>query len=1419
MAADGQVVFEINSDDKKGRQAIDKFTQDLEKSGQKWEKDAKDSTDSIGSSFSSMFSKIAAGAAAAKIGQWLVDFGKQAISAASDLQEVQNVVDVTFGDGARQIEAWAQTAATQFGLTETQAKRFTSTMGAMLKSSDIADDKIVEMSTDLAGLAADMASFYNMDFETAFQKIRSGISGETEPLKQLGINMSVANLEAFALTKGITKAFDAMSQGEQTMLRYQYLMQATADAQGDFARTSDGFANATRMLESNIEQLKANVGSVLMPTVTAVVNGLNDIAGAAAALTSKGSRTVLDDFAEIDLNLDAKLKEINDTAASANALADALDDLSGRTYTADNLTGFVNAISGSVGGLDAAMEAAKKGDYPGTIKAIAQAMADTGGADAATWETLLKAIGDNLPSATDATGADTSTADFLAAAAEAAEKLGGEYPGLWADFIGTLGGEAAGEMLKNFAGAADGAKNMADFAAAGNTLKPDSGASWTALLKALDDTGSLSGLAGAGYNLQSFADALNGESVDQNRADAWNSLLSTLSANAEALSELTGMSADDTRRWLAGLAESANSLDPNSPYGWSELYDTLLQGLPGLQNNATYLAAMAEAGNALKPESKANWSELLKALDATGNLSGLAGAGYNLQSFADALNGESVDQNRADAWNSLLSTLSANAEALSELTGMSADDTRRWLAGLAESANSLDPNSPYGWSELYDTLLQGLPGLQNNATYLAAMAEAGNALKPDSGDSWTALLKALDETGSLTGLAGAGGNLQTLADALNGKGVDQDRAQAWQTLLSALSANAEGLSKLTGKSAEETKTWLSDLAEGANALDPSSAEGWEALYNTLLQGLPGLENTEFGAGLFQSLNAGTGSAEANLRALGIETDDIADKQAAWLEVCNRLVKTIPGLSSIINTETGEVKGGTDAIREYVREWQQGQEKLAMLEALASKREALASEYGDLRGLQVDAKYKRALAERAKAAYMAAAGVDTLTDAENAFFDAEATGNGKTYKALMDLKEAYDEAETAAEEAESAYQKRNDAASEAIGIIDELTAKYGEEAAALNDASGAVSEWSQETKDAAAAAVAAAADALEALDKYYENVRSDTQRSVDGVVSGFQKIVTPADEAREKMADLTSQIDELNAAGKDSTGLQKTFASVENSIPSVQNMTAALEDQLNYLNQYKEYLDAARAAGVSDDILASLSDGSTQSFDYLRALATTGSEAEIQQLNALYAGIEAKKKDLTDALTEQRLAGDAEFQGLADAAAEAVAKLDKYSEAESGMERTVQGIADGIAAKIPEVQAQVDALNAALSGLGALGNFGSGLLGGLVSGVKGVFNLRIPAHQAGLDYVPFDNYLAALHEGESVLTAEESRAWRNYKYGAASVNSLDYDALGGVMRENVRAGGNVYLDGRTVGRVISGRQADDLRNLERSGWQK
>ena len=208
----------------------------------------------------------------------LVKFGVDAINVASDLSEVQNVVDTTFGDGAGKIEEFARNAKTAFGLSELSAKKYTGTMGAMLKSMGLSSDAVLQMSTDMTGLAGDFASFYNLDHEDAFNKIRAGISGETEPLKQLGINMSVANLEAYALSQGIEKAYNTMTQAEQATLRYNYLMSVTADAQGDFAKTAEtSLANSLRILSLEMETLSSTIGADLLPVALEAVQGLTDM--------------------------------------------------------------------------------------------------------------------------------------------------------------------------------------------------------------------------------------------------------------------------------------------------------------------------------------------------------------------------------------------------------------------------------------------------------------------------------------------------------------------------------------------------------------------------------------------------------------------------------------------------------------------------------------------------------------------------------------------------------------------------------------------------------------------------------------------------------------------------------------------------------------------------------------------------------------------------------------------------------------------------------------------------------------------------------------------------------------------------------------------------------------------------------------
>ena len=205
----------------------------------------------------------------------LANLGKSAIGFGSDITEIENVVDVSFGSMADEAYKFASTAKEQFGLSELAAKQYSGTMMAMMKSSGVAQDAASKMSISLAGLAGDIASFYNIDTDTAFQKIRSGISGEIEPLRQLGINLSVANMEAYALSRGITTSYNAMSQAEKVALRYNYLMSVTGDVQGDFVRTSGTWANQFRLLTLNFQSLSAVIGQGLIAGILPAIQALN----------------------------------------------------------------------------------------------------------------------------------------------------------------------------------------------------------------------------------------------------------------------------------------------------------------------------------------------------------------------------------------------------------------------------------------------------------------------------------------------------------------------------------------------------------------------------------------------------------------------------------------------------------------------------------------------------------------------------------------------------------------------------------------------------------------------------------------------------------------------------------------------------------------------------------------------------------------------------------------------------------------------------------------------------------------------------------------------------------------------------------------------------------------------------------------
>ena len=210
-----------------------------------------------------------------------VKFTKEALKNASDLEEVQNVVDVVYGDMSNAVDNWSKTAAKNFGLSETLAKKYAGLYGAMSKSFDFATEDALTMGTTLAGLAGDVASFYNISVEDAYKKLKSVYSGETETLKDIGVVMTQTALDQYALAHGYGRTTKEMSEQEKVALRYRFILDKLSEANGDYLRTSGNWANMVRTAKLEIQSLSGEVGSELMPAAKIVfssaVNGIKTV--------------------------------------------------------------------------------------------------------------------------------------------------------------------------------------------------------------------------------------------------------------------------------------------------------------------------------------------------------------------------------------------------------------------------------------------------------------------------------------------------------------------------------------------------------------------------------------------------------------------------------------------------------------------------------------------------------------------------------------------------------------------------------------------------------------------------------------------------------------------------------------------------------------------------------------------------------------------------------------------------------------------------------------------------------------------------------------------------------------------------------------------------------------------------------------
>jgi len=273
---------------------------------------------------SSSLKKLAGTVAVAFGVRAIVNMGKAAINLASDLQEVQNVVDVSFGAMSYKIEEFSKTAIEQFGISELSAKTMASTFMAMGQGMgqglEIGSDKAIELTARLA----DVMSFYNKSMSEVNTIGRAVYSGETESLKQIGIIMTQTNLEAFALAQGYGQLYKNMDAANQLLVRQEFFLNATELAMGDFANTQDSWANSTRVLSERWNEFLTIIGSRLIQALTPVVNFLNTVLSAAINVATAISNI---------LGFEAK---VSTASSSVGGLASAESDLASSTEDANS---------------------------------------------------------------------------------------------------------------------------------------------------------------------------------------------------------------------------------------------------------------------------------------------------------------------------------------------------------------------------------------------------------------------------------------------------------------------------------------------------------------------------------------------------------------------------------------------------------------------------------------------------------------------------------------------------------------------------------------------------------------------------------------------------------------------------------------------------------------------------------------------------------------------------------------------------------------------------------------------------------------------------------------------------------------------------------------------------------------------------
>lgn len=210
----------------------------------------------------------------------LTALGVASFRAASDAAELESAFRQTFGNMSKDMEAWAVATGDAMGRSTQEIQNATNTFGIFFNTSASTRKEAAELSKTFAVLAQDLSSFYNVDPTTALEKLRSGLSGESEPLRDFGVFLTEATVKQEALRLGLAKTADGITEQNKVMARASLIMQATTNAQGDVARTADGTANRVRAARAAFEELTVAIGQKLIPALTPLITGLTNVLNA-----------------------------------------------------------------------------------------------------------------------------------------------------------------------------------------------------------------------------------------------------------------------------------------------------------------------------------------------------------------------------------------------------------------------------------------------------------------------------------------------------------------------------------------------------------------------------------------------------------------------------------------------------------------------------------------------------------------------------------------------------------------------------------------------------------------------------------------------------------------------------------------------------------------------------------------------------------------------------------------------------------------------------------------------------------------------------------------------------------------------------------------------------------------------------------